>query len=159
MQRIRSEVQVRAWRSLAKVHSLLVETMEEELWAERGLHGDWYDVLVTLRLAGGSLRMHELADQALISRSAATRLIDKIEEAGLVQRRVCHSDRRGMEVVLTTEGRKVQEGAAPVVLRGLRRHFGRHLDAVQAENLAVALESVLAGEGLTQVGLAVPAGL
>jgi DNA-binding MarR family transcriptional regulator len=91
--------------------------------------------------------MHELADHTLISRSAATRLIDKIEEAGLVERRVCPSDRRGMEVVLTTEGKKVQESAAPIVLRGLQRHFGRHLDLAQAETLATALESVLTGEG------------
>ena len=130
------------------VHTAILESLEDELWEARQLHFSWYDVLVTIRLAGGSMRMSELADMALISRSAATRLVDKIERAGYVERRICPTDRRGMVVSLTEEGRKVQQGAAPVVLRGLEKHFGRYLNEQQAEDMANTFERLLIGEGL-----------
>ena len=130
------------------VHNAIVESLEAELWATRRLHFGWYDVLVTIRLFGGAMRMSELAEMALISRSAATRLVDKIEEAGYVERYVCPTDRRGMVVSLTAEGRKVQERAAPIVLRELQSHFGRYLDEAQAEAMVDNFERILVGEGL-----------
>ncbi|MEX0667364.1 MAG: MarR family transcriptional regulator [Acidimicrobiia bacterium] len=148
MSRIPSETQIRAWRSMAMVHTAILESLDAELWEARQLHFGWYDILVTIRLFGGAMRMSELAEMALISRSAATRLVDKIEEAGYVERYVCPTDRRGMVVSLTAEGRKVQERAAPVVLRGLQRHFGRYLDEEQAEAMAHTFERILEGEGI-----------
>jgi DNA-binding MarR family transcriptional regulator len=133
---------------MAMVHTALVESLEAELWESRKLHFGWYDVLVTIRLSGGAMRMSELAEMALISRSAATRLVDKIEEAGYVERHVCPTDRRGMVVSLTPEGRKVQERAAPIVLRQLQNHFGRYLDQEQAEAMAQNFERILEGEGV-----------
>jgi DNA-binding MarR family transcriptional regulator len=133
---------------MAMVHTSIVESLETELWESRRLHFGWYDVLVTIRLFGGAMRMSELAEMALISRSAATRLVDKIEEAGYVERYVCPTDRRGMVVSLTPEGRKVQERAAPVVLRQLQNHFGRYLDQEQAEAMALNFERILEGEGV-----------
>jgi DNA-binding MarR family transcriptional regulator len=133
---------------MAMVHTALVESLEAELWEFRKLHFGWYDVLVTIRLSGGAMRMSELAEMALISRSAATRLVDKIEEAGYVERYVCPTDRRGMVVSLTPEGRKVQERAAPIVLRQLQNHFGRYLDQEQAEAMAQNFERILEGEGV-----------
>ena len=97
------------------------------------------------------MRMSELADLALISRSAATRLVDKIEEAGYVERHICPTDRRGMVVSLTAEGRRVQERAAPIVLRGLERHFGRYLDEAEAEAMANCFDRILVGEGLRTI--------
>ena len=138
---------------MARVHTAILEGLETELWEAHRLHFSWYDVLVTIRLSGGAMRMSELAEVALISRSAATRLVDKIEEAGYVERHVCPTDRRGMVVSLTEAGRRVQSRAAPVVLRGLQRRFGRYLDEDQAEALADTFERVLLGEGLR-----VPAG-
>ena len=141
---------------MAMAHTAILESLEAELWEARQLHFGWYDVLVTLRLSGGSMRMSELAELALISRSAATRLVDKIEEAGYVERYICPTDRRGMVVSLTAEGRRVQERAAPVVLRGLERHFGRYFDEEQAETMANTFERLLVGEGLrTPTGPAV----
>jgi DNA-binding MarR family transcriptional regulator len=148
MSRIPSETQLRAWRSMAMVHTAILEALETELWEAHKLHFAWYDVLVTIRLSGGAMRMSELAEMALISRSAATRLVDKIEEAGYVERHVCPTDRRGMVVSLTPEGRKVQSRAAPVVLRALQRRFGRYFDEDQAEAMADTFERLLVGEGL-----------
>jgi DNA-binding MarR family transcriptional regulator len=133
---------------MAMVHTALVESLEAELWESRRLHFGWYDVLVTIRLSGGAMRMSELAEMALISRSAATRLVDKIEQAGYVERHICPTDRRGMVVSLTPEGRKVQERAAPIVLRQLQNHFGRYLDQRQAEAMAENFERILEGEGV-----------
>ena len=133
------------------VHTAILESLEAELWEARRLHFGWYDVLVTIRLSGGSMRMSELADLALISRSAATRLVDKIEEAGYVERHICPTDRRGMVVSLTPEGRKVQERAAPIVLRGLERRFGRYLDEDEAETMANCFDRILVGEGLQTI--------
>ena len=136
---------------MAMVHTAILESLEAELWEARRLHFGWYDILVTIRLSGGSMRMSELADLALISRSAATRLVDKIEEAGYVERHICPTDRRGMVVSLTAEGHKVQERAAPVVLRGLERHFGRYLDEDEAEAMANNFDRILVGEGLPTI--------
>ena len=136
---------------MAMVHTAILESLEAELWEARKLQFGWYDVLVTIRLSGGSMRMSELADLALISRSAATRLVDKIEAAGYVERHICPTDRRGMVVSLTTEGRKVQERAAPIVLRGLEQHFGRYLDEEQAEWMATTFERILIGEGMRTI--------
>jgi DNA-binding MarR family transcriptional regulator len=90
--------------------------------------------------------MHRLAELATLSRSGTTRLIDRIEAEGLVERRACPSDRRGLEVVLTAQGRELQERAAPVALRGIQEHFGRHLDDHGARRLAELLEQVVASE-------------
>jgi len=129
-----------------RVHGGVSAALEDRLAENRGLPLPWYQVLVELRLAGGSLRMHQLAELATLSRSGTTRLVDRIEAAGLVERRVCPTDRRGLEVILTAKGREVQAGAAPLVLRGIGQHFGRHLDDAQARTLMGLLEEVVEAE-------------
>lgn len=141
--RLPDETRLRAWRALLRVHGVVTAALEDALGESRGLPLPWYQVLVELRLAGGALRMHQLAELATLSRSGTTRLVDRIEAAGLVERRVCPSDRRGLEVVLTAKGREVQAGSAPLVLRGIGQHFGRHLDDRQAHTLMGLLEGVV----------------
>ena len=144
--RLPDETRLRAWRALLRVHGGVSAALEEGLAESRDLPLPWYQVLVELRLAGGALRMHQLAEFATLTRSGTTRLVDRIEAAGLVERRVCASDRRGLEVVLTAKGREIQSGAAPLVLRGIGQHFGRHLDDEQARTLMRLLESIVDGE-------------
>ena len=69
------------------------------------------------------LRMSELADRLLLSRSGATRLVDRLEASGDVERRTCQSDARGSYAQLTPAGRARLRAAAPVHLRGVREHF------------------------------------
>ncbi len=126
-----------------RVHAGVTEALEKTLTETYDLPLPWYQVLVELRLAGGALRMHQLAELATLSRSGTTRFVDRIEEAGLVERRICPSDRRGMEVVLTAKGYEVQEQAAPAVLRGVQAHLGQHLTQEEAEVLAKVLEGVV----------------
>jgi DNA-binding MarR family transcriptional regulator len=106
----------------------------------------WYDVLVSLANAGGRLRMQELADRVLFSRSGLTRLVDRMTAAGLVSRERCEDDRRGTFAVLTRGGVARLREAAGVHLRGIHDHFTRHLSDDDVRALTGALVKVLTGE-------------
>ncbi|MDX1689441.1 MAG: MarR family transcriptional regulator [Acidimicrobiia bacterium] len=138
-----TSTQLAAWRNLLRAHAEVVDRLSTELAETHDLPISWYEVLLYLREApDGRLRMHELADSLLVSRSAATRFIDRMEDAGLVTRQVCPSDRRGMDVVLTAEGRRIFSEAAPTHLAGIERHFAAHVDEDEARVLADVLERI-----------------
>jgi DNA-binding MarR family transcriptional regulator len=123
-----------AWRALLEAHAAVTDLLERELEQERGLPLSKFEVLLKLAEApGGRMRMLELAQSVLLSKSGLSRLVDRMEEAELVRRERCPSDRRGAYAVLTDEGRAVLRRAAPVHLRGIQEHFTRHLadDEVQ----------------------------
>jgi len=133
-----------AWRALLASHAALVGVLGEELQDEKGLPLPWYEVLLWLGQAPeGRMRMGELADSLLLTPSGVTRLVDRMETEGLVQRQQCPSDRRGWNAVITPEGRARLRSAAPVHLRGVERHFGRHLTDDEADLLADVLGRVL----------------
>lgn len=127
---------VAAWRSFLHAHLVLTDVLERELLAETGLPLTWYDVLVNLHAAGGRLRMQELATRVVLSKSGLTRLVDRMVTAGLVCREPAEGDRRGLLAVMTAEGDRALHEAAPVHLRGIADHFGRH---VSGEEAAVVL--------------------
>lgn len=112
-----------AWRSFILANARLTEVLERELMDEHDLPLTWYDVLVQLHEAGGSLRMHDLANAVLLSKSGVTRLVDRMVSAGLVGRESCPSDRRGTLAVLTAAGKDRLRRAAPTHLRGVEQHF------------------------------------
>lgn len=80
------------------------------------------------------LRMGELADQVLLSRSGVSRLVDRLEQQGLVQRERCTPDGRGAYAVLTSKGVGRVRSSLPLHLEGIREHF---LDRVEGADLAV----------------------
>ena len=130
-----------AWRTFLRAHARVVRELERELQTEEQLALTDYDVLVQLATAGERrLRMSELADALLLSRSGATRLIDRLVTEGLVERVSCESDRRGQWASLTSAGYERLRRASPTHLRGVATHF---LDRLSAEDLA-ALERMLA---------------
>src|SRR5262245_49789131 len=92
------------WRGFLQAHALLVRQLDAELVAAHGLPLTWYDVLGVLDEAGGRLRMSELARAVLLSGSGATRLVDRMERAGLIVREPCEEDGRGFFAVLTEAG-------------------------------------------------------
>jgi len=129
-----------AWRAFLLAHARVVRALERELQCEEQLALTDYDVLVQLATAGEQrLRMSELADRLLLSRSGATRLIDRLVTDGLVERASCESDRRGQWAALTPAGYDRLRRAAPTHLRGVAEHF---LDRLSADDLA-ALERML----------------
>ncbi len=136
-------VRMEAWRLFLEAHAALTSDLGRELMAERDLPLTWYDVLVQLAEAGGALRMHELADRLLISRSATTRLVERLERRDLIERRACPEDRRGTSVVLTEVGEETLRRAAPVHLRGIDEHFASRLTDQEAAAVVKALRKLV----------------
>lgn len=123
-----------AWRTFLRAHARVVRELERELQSEQHLALTDYDVLVQLAAAGDRrLRMSELADALLLSRSGATRLIDRLVTDGLVERVTCESDRRGQWASLTDAGYQRLRQASPTHLRGVAEHF---LDRLPPDDLA-----------------------
>ncbi len=139
---------MRAWLELLRAHAELLNRLDRELVAEHELSLAEYEVLAFLSEAsGGRLRPSELARRVVISPSALTRRMDRLERRGLVRRERCPDDARGAYAVLTPEGRKLVVAAAPTHVRGVRAHFVDRLTPAQLEVLAEALGGVPGGEG------------
>jgi len=140
----RDDARLDVWRHFLVAHAALVDVLERELQEAHGLPLAWYDVLVQLNAAGGRRRMGDLAESVLISRSGLTRLVDRMEEAGLVRRARVPGDKRGSEAVLTAEGRSALRTAAPTHLRGIEEHFSRHLNPQEVRAMREALGRIVA---------------
>jgi DNA-binding MarR family transcriptional regulator len=132
-----------AWRLLLETHRRLATELDDELQAAHGVGLDWYDVLLQLNDAGGRLRMHELSEATLFSRTDCTRLVDRMAEAGLVERERAAEDGRGVYAVLTPAGKEALRSAAPTHLDGIQRLFGTHLQSNEVAALRSGLGRVV----------------
>ena len=131
---------LQAWDALLRAHATLLRELETDLESKTGLALADFDVLAQLAIAGGSLRMTELADRALISRSGMTRRVTRLVHEGLVRRADADADGRGVVVKLTKPGLKRLTVAAPIHMRGVSELF---LTKLNDQELAV-LEGALA---------------
>ena len=132
-----------AWRSFITAAGRLLQRLDGELAASCRLSLAEYEILVLLNEAGDwGMRMTALAGAVLMSPSGLTRRVDRLVADGLVERRTCPTDRRGVLGVLTPAGRARLEAAAPVHVAGVRRWFLDPLDGRQLEVLAEALAKV-----------------
>ena len=137
----RHDPRLRAWAAFLRTHARVMRALERELQDEQHMALTDYDVLV--QLAGVEphrLRMSELAERVLLSRSGVTRLVDRLEADGLVERVSCDDDRRGQWASLTDAGHERLRRATPTHLRGVAEHF---LDRLGDEEIA-SLERMLA---------------
>jgi DNA-binding MarR family transcriptional regulator len=134
----------RAWARFFIAQALLVERIEAA-FAEADLPSlDWYDLLWVLeRSEHGRLRMADLAEQAVVSRSNVTRLADRLEKAGFVQRMNCPVDGRSTFCVITDKGRALRARMWPVYRKQIDGLFGRHLGVREAEELARIFERII----------------
>ncbi|MBC3190205.1 MarR family transcriptional regulator [Pseudonocardia sp. C8] len=124
-----SPAELASWRSFLRAHAGITKQLESELEDEQQISLATYDVLVQLAEAPGRrLRMTELADAVLLSRSGVTRLVDRLERIGLVSRAKVAADGRGVTARLTDAGYERLRIAATTHLRGIRRHFAERLD-------------------------------
>lgn len=140
------DVQMAAWRNFLTAYRRVVDQLSNELRDTEDLPLSWYDVLVQLSEApDGSLRMLELADAVLLSKSGLSRLVDRMQTAGLVRRETCEGDGRGVMAVLTDTGRQRLVDAAPTHVRGVRQHFVDVLEPDETAVLASALQRVAEG--------------
>jgi DNA-binding MarR family transcriptional regulator len=131
-----------AWGALLRAHATLMRQLEAELEDETGLALADFDVLAQLASAGGGLRMTELANRALISRSGMTRRVARMVGEGLVGRAAADGDGRGVVVVITDAGADRLTETAPVHARGIARYFLSRLDDDELAVLATALDKV-----------------
>ena len=135
-----------AWRGMLATHANLIARLDAELERDHGLPLTSYEVLMYLADAEGQrLRMGELADRLLLSRSGITRLVDRLEGQGMIVRERCKSDGRGFNAVLTPAGRAKLDAARPAHLSGVRRHFLTQLEPGELDSLA-ALWTRLLGQ-------------
>jgi DNA-binding MarR family transcriptional regulator len=131
-----------AWTSLLRAHATLLRQLDTDLRRETGLPLADFDVLAQLAVAGGKLRMTELADRALISRSGMTRRVTRLVSEGLVRRASADTDARGVVVALTEAGVARLTEAAPIHMRGVARLFVAQLNDRELIALERALDKV-----------------
>ncbi len=137
-----SPERLRAWRLFFQSALALQSVLDTELEHQAGLSLRWYDVLVHLEESPEGIPMSELAGNILHSKSGFTRLIDKMEQAGLVRRVRPEHDRRTILVVLTDEGTDTMHRARRYHRDGIERHFAQHLTDNEIKVLTRALEKV-----------------
>lgn len=133
-----------AWPVLITAYRRLVDGMEAELAAAGLPELTWYDVLWTLeRAPDRRLRLHELARDVVLSRSNITRLVDRLEEAGLIRRERSEEDRRGYFAVITSEGLATRRRMWPVYARAIETRFDRHLSTREHATMRALLTRIL----------------
>src|SRR3954469_17570573 len=109
------ERRLAAWRTFITAHAAVIGRIERDMAAAGVIPLTWYDVLIELYEAPGRrMRLHELADAVVLSRSGLTRLVDRLEQAGLLTREVDRTDRRGAFAVLTEAGVDSMRAAWPI---------------------------------------------
>jgi DNA-binding MarR family transcriptional regulator len=137
-----SPERLRAWRLFFESALALRDLLDGELERDSGLSLPWYDVLVHLEEAPEGLRMNELAERILYSKSGLTSIVDRMEEADLVRRVHSQADRRSILVVLTDEGRETMGAARRHHRHGIEQHFSRFLGDSDIKALTRAFEKV-----------------
>lgn len=124
-------------------HSRVLRAIESDLQAAGTIPLTWYDVLLELNGAGGRLRMQDLGDRVVLSRTRVSRLVGDLERRGLVTREPDDTDGRVTYAEITAAGKKALRSTAPVYRRGIEEHFTRHLTADEQQVVATALSRVV----------------
>jgi len=133
-----------AWRGLLVAHAKVIRRLEADMLEQHDLPISWFDVLGRLKQTpDGRLRMHELEEVSVFTRSGMTRLADRLESAGLVRRERSPEDRRGVYLVITAAGRAKIDEVWPDHAASIQKHFGKHLNAGDAESLRTLTDRIL----------------
>ncbi|MDQ3569106.1 MAG: MarR family transcriptional regulator [Actinomycetota bacterium] len=141
---------IEAWRLFLVAHAAAVRMIEQDV-GRVGIPLTWYDVLLELNAAtDGQLRMQELSDRVVLSRTRVSRLVDEMALHGLVRKRPDDHDRRSTWAVITPEGRTALHETAPVYMTGIREHFNQYLTKAEKRALVRALSKVVAAHSLAE---------
>jgi DNA-binding MarR family transcriptional regulator len=148
----RTRQALEAWRNFSACHETVRDLLQQEVKRRHGVPSDWVEVLVRINdQPGSATRMHDLAAGMLHSKSGMTRLVDRMEAAGLVSRSDDPSDRRAVLVTLTKRGRRLLEEVLPTLVQVLVERFAAHISPEEARFLGVAMARVIeANERLQQ---------
>ncbi len=129
-----------AWKGLLLAHATLVEQIDKVLEAANLLPLDWYDVLLALEDSPDQkLKMSELAEQVLLSKSGLTRLADRIEAKGYICRQGCKNDRRVAYAKITPEGLKARKNSWPTYRKAIAEFYGAHMSPDEAATVGQVL--------------------
>jgi len=143
-----SDETLAVWADFLRFHAIVVDRLGRDLVEQTGLPLTWYDVLLQLDAApDGRLRMQDLASAIVLSKSGLTRLVDRLQRQGYVERTSCPSDRRGTFAEITAEGRATLRKANPVHLRGVAEHFAAHLSGKEVALLGRVMQTLIAAHG------------
>ncbi len=142
------DVGTAAWEALLRAHAAVVPRLAREVRDAVGLPLSWYDVLLELnRAPQRRLRMQQLGERVVLSRTRVSRIVDDLVAAGLVTRSLDPADGRAVLVSLTPQGRRALRETAPVYLRAIDRHFTTHLTAAEITAIRHGLERILRADG------------
>jgi len=132
------------WKLFLTAYATAMEQIEQDLQAAGLPSTSWYDVLWTLECAPDhSMRLHELAQAVLLSRSNITRLVDRLEEADLLCRKRCPRDRRGAYAALTPKGLALRKQIWATYSQSIAQHFANHLTDEEVKLLSNAFERTI----------------
>lgn len=124
---------LQTWSGLLFAHARVMRALEDDMLEQHGLPLSWFDVMGRVKQAPEQrLRMHELEDASVFTRSGMTRLVDRIEAAGFVTRERSPGDRRGVYVAITEAGSEKIDAVWPDHVASIERHFGRYIDPAEA---------------------------
>ena len=137
-----SPERLRAWRLFFESALALLDVLDTELEQAVGIPQRWYDVLVHLEESPHGIPMNELAEKILYSKSGFTRVVDRMEEAGLVRRARPENDRRTILILVTEEGTETLARARRYHRDGIQRHFSQHLSNADIKALTHAFEKI-----------------
>ncbi|HET6666755.1 MAG TPA: MarR family transcriptional regulator [Intrasporangium sp.] len=141
--RSRRQLAADAWGALLQTHAALVPELDRSLRSHSGLPLAWYDVLLELSAADdGRLRMSELAERAVLSRTRISRVVDELVRARLLAKEPNPVDARSSYAVITTEGRQRFEASAPHYLAQIEQRFAAGLTDDELRTIARALRRV-----------------
>jgi DNA-binding MarR family transcriptional regulator len=135
-----------AFFGLLQVSARMIDIVGARMEREIGLPPSWFEVLAQVHKE--PRRMSDLAESLTLSRGGATRLVARLEDAGLVAREIPAHDRRATFARITDAGIAAFERAAPIHVKIVAEHFSRHLTDAQAATLRTAFAQVLVGNGL-----------
>jgi DNA-binding MarR family transcriptional regulator len=139
------QARVEAWRAMLYANDRLLQRLSQELMDEHNLEMSWYEVMLHVAEAGGSINQRALLGRALLGQSGLSRVLTKMESAGLIRRTATDTDRRTLDIELTPLGRERLRRAAPTHIAGIKRWFGDQLTARQAEAIRAGLQKVVRG--------------
>lgn len=144
--RERGREAIELWATLLRVANMIHARVSEDL-ASREITPEELELLLRLsRAPGNRLRMIEVSRSLLLSKSGVTRLVDRLEQRGLVERAACVEDRRVVHTTLTESGRRAFSEADPLLTEAVAAHFGCHLGAREIAAIQRGLDKVLASE-------------
>jgi DNA-binding MarR family transcriptional regulator len=138
-----SEAVVRAWARLNKAQRRALASIEQALSAAQLPPLAWYDVLLELERAGGSLRPFELEREMLLAQYNLSRLIDRMEEVGYVGRRALKEERRGQVIVISSAGKTLRRRMWSVYGPAIQAAIGDHLSPKQTDALSTLLGALI----------------